>query len=88
MVTDKRRRAIDELLRAWDAGREQEAEIVLLEIVRMLWGTENPFTRYKGGCFYRSLTRPSWRGGIGFFPVDCHRRSSLPPILVSQEEHS
>jgi len=42
VVTDERRQAIDELLRAWDAGREEDAEAALLEIVRMLWGTDKP----------------------------------------------
>jgi hypothetical protein len=42
MVTDERRQAVDELLRAWDAGREEEAEAALLEIVKLLWGTDRP----------------------------------------------
>lgn len=42
MVTDERQRAVAELLRAWDAGEKQEAEAALLEIVKMLWGTDKP----------------------------------------------
>jgi hypothetical protein len=42
MVTDERRQAVDELLRAWDAGREQEAKAALLEIIKMLWGMDKP----------------------------------------------
>jgi hypothetical protein len=42
LVTDERRQAVEELLRAWDAGREQDAETALLEIARLLWGTDKP----------------------------------------------
>ncbi len=42
MVTDERRHLVDQLLGAWDAGREEEAEDALLNIVRMLWGTDKP----------------------------------------------
>lgn len=42
MITDERRRALDDLLDAWDAGREREAKAALLEIVRRLWGTDEP----------------------------------------------
>lgn len=42
MITDERRQAVEGLLRAWDAGQEQDAEAALLEIVRLLWGTDKP----------------------------------------------
>jgi len=42
MVADERQRSVDDLLRAWDAGREQEAEAALLQIVRMLWDADKP----------------------------------------------
>lgn len=42
MVTDERQRAIDELVRAWDAGQEDEAKAALLEIIKMLWGVNKP----------------------------------------------
>lgn len=42
MVTDERQQAINQLLRAWDAGQEDVAEEALLHLVRMLWGTDKP----------------------------------------------
>lgn len=42
MVTDERRQAIDTLLREWDAGHEEEAKAALLQVAKLLLGTDEP----------------------------------------------